>query len=1243
MAGPGGREIARLAARVLPDTSGFATSLQRYLDRIEQRARVQVKVTPDLTGFAQEMQARLDRVRAQVKVPVSPDLTGFAERVRAGLSTGDRNRLEVPVVPDVSRFRTELETALARSRRPVRVPVQLDVSRAEMRRVTAQLRSQTVRIDASINVSRTELRRLRAQLTAQRIRVPVQLDLSAAQVRALRTQLRGQSVRIPATVSISEIEIRRLQAELSRHRFTIQVDVDGRTATRIQRALNGGSGNGNGGISALSLLPGRFAAIAAAASSAVPVVSSLAVSLAQMAPAAAVGATGLVALGTAAAALKIGSQGVGDALKNAFDPKNAEKYNEALAKLTPNARSFVTSIKGLEPQFSELRKTVQERLFGNLGKQITAAGAVALPVLRKGLAGAAGALNGMGLGVIAAGKGLSSSGQLGQALTGANKGLANLQKLPGQVVTGFTQIAVAAAPAFDRLTAVAGKAGSGLADKISAGLKSGGLTRVIDQAVSLAGQLFSVLGNVGRIIGNVFGPAAAAGGNFLGILKDVTGELAKVTATKGVQDAFKALFGTMAALGKAIAPLIGQALAALGPVLTALGPPAQRLIAALGAGLSPIITALGPVLAAAASAVGALVDAVSPLLPVIGQLVASLLPALTPLLAAAQTTFAALAPVVAQVASILTTTLAPIIAQLPALIAPLAAQLGQQLVVAFGLIGQLLTQLAPSLAQLGVSFGQLLVAVGPVTIALIGLINIGLRAMMPVITLAISAIAALVSVLTGSLARQITSVVVPALAAVSAFLSGNFSAAWAKAKQATVAALGNIVSAVVALPGRAASALAPLAGALVGRISAAGASMVASMRSRISAAISEVRSLPGRAASALGGLGGVLVGAGASLISGFVSGIRSRIGSVKSVLQSITNSLPSWKGPPKRDARILTPAGRSLIDGFIKGIDGTTAKLRSRLESITKALPANVKSGYGKSLKASTAQLTSLVKQRDGVITKLSAAEKNLAALSKERTANATKIREGILSEADITQSSGVTTAQTITSQLQQQLAQAKKFAAAIAQLRKRGLRSDLLDELGQAGVSQGSAAATALANASDYDLKQINKLQSQLAAAATSTGNTVADAMYSAGVQSAKGLVAGLQKQKKQIEATMIGIAKSMQKAIKKALGIHSPAKKLIPVGVNTVRGVLLGLDREQPQLASAMVDLVSVPRMPALAGSVGAAAAGGGTLSLTGQRMALVVDGHEFSAYVDTRADGRVQYSNGQLMQVLNAGGGN
>jgi hypothetical protein len=186
---------------------------------------------------------------------------------------------------------------------------------------------------------------------------------------------------------------------------------------------------------------------------AVPLVAGLATTVAQIAPAAGVAVTGLIAVQLATKALKIGMVGVKDAVSAAMDPSDPEAYAEALKKLSPSARAFVGEIRTLQPQFKALQQEVQQNLFKGLDTVLRDMGTTTLPILRQGLTGAATSLNYMAHGVGDAAIEMSKNGVLGQAIRGANEGLANLSAAPGQLVRALTQIGAAAAPSFARLTA----------------------------------------------------------------------------------------------------------------------------------------------------------------------------------------------------------------------------------------------------------------------------------------------------------------------------------------------------------------------------------------------------------------------------------------------------------------------------------------------------------------------------------------------------------------------------------------------------------------------------------------------------------------------------------------------------------------------------------------------------------------------------------------------------------------------
>ena len=108
--------------------------------------------------------------------------------------------------------------------------------------------------------------------------------------------------------------------------------------------------------------------------------------------------------------------------------------------------------------------------------------------------------------------------------------------------------------------------------------------------------------------------------------------------------------------------------------------------------------------------------------------------------------------------------------------------------------------------------------------------------------------------------------------------------------------------------------------ALVTKLRTKGAEALKTLGDKVQDGIAEavefVRELPGKAVSALGNLSSTLSNAGRQLIDGFIGAIGAGFDRVKQELGRLTSLLPSWKGPPARDRKILANAGRLVIDGF---------------------------------------------------------------------------------------------------------------------------------------------------------------------------------------------------------------------------------------------------------------------------------------------------------------------------------------
>lgn len=728
------------------------------------------------------------------------------------------------------------------------------------------------------------------------------------------------SIDVDIDVSTASIEAARREIASLGRSVDVRIDADRAGLSEITGSLAGMASSAAGAATGVLRM-------AATLGTAVPLAAGLASALAAMAPAASLAAPAILAVVSAVAAVKLATHGVSEAITAAFDPSKPEAYAEALKKLSPEAQKFVTVIAAARPQLQAFQQTIQNTVFTGLAARLKEAGSTLLPVFQKALVATGQSLNTMAAGILDTAGALGASGILGQALASANVGLRNLVSLPSQLVASLGVLAAAAGPAFERMTAAAGKGADSISAKLQGAFESGGLQSAITTAVDLIKQLGAVVANVGHIIGSVFSAAQANGGGFIGTLREITGTLATTFSSAPVQDALRALFSTMSLLAKTVAPLLGQALGALAPVLAALGPPAQDLIRTLGDALAPIIVALKPVLLAAATAVGTLVTALLPLLPVASQLITTLLPVFSTLLAALSTVFTQLAPVVALVASVIASVFLPVInALVSGLLPPLVNILTTIIGAVLPVLMSLVVALQPALATMSGAFVELVGALAPVLTSLAGLIGPLLKPLTAILNPIIEAVGKLAAIFADELANIIQTIVVPALQVVSKLLAGDFRGAFQSAKDVVKGMVGEVVRLMSELPFKILDALADLAGALVRVfVGAVKASIIALAEHR--GDIKDFFSgLPGQIAGWLGDLGSLLYESGAKIITGLINGIKSRAGAVKDavsgVLESARNLLPfspAKEGPFSGKGWTLY-SGRSISEALAQGI-----------------------------------------------------------------------------------------------------------------------------------------------------------------------------------------------------------------------------------------------------------------------------------------------------------------------------------
>lgn len=454
-------------------------------------------------------------------------------------------------------------------------------------------------------------------------------------------------------------------------------------------------------------------------------------------------------------------QAVADAARSVAEAQTAgaaatAKTADALAKLAPNARAFVASVVAQRAAWRGLKLDVQNTLFAGLGQKFTTMSTAILPSLKTGLSGTAGVLNTMAKNAFNAVTNLGKTGQLRKLFDGLNGSLKPLSKIPGQFITGLTQIGIAASPAFARITSAAGSAADRISKKISDAFKSGRMEDAINTAVSVAKQFGHLIGDIFGTLGNVM-KAAAAGGDALGALGATFKELRRITALPEVQAALRSIFTAVNAIAKLFAGTLGAViqallplLAALAPVVTELatkfGPVLAQLAGALGKALMPIMTALLPIIGDLGDLLISLVQAVMPLLQPIGDLLAVIITALAPFLKLFASNLQTMVTALVQFLAPVITALVPVVQ----------------------MFGQVFAQLTPMFQQL---YPALLPLIPPLAQLTVALVNLAMQVLTPLMPL----IVGLAQLLTGTLSVAI-SLLVPVINVVVGAITGFVNA-----------------------------------------------------------------------------------------------------------------------------------------------------------------------------------------------------------------------------------------------------------------------------------------------------------------------------------------------------------------------------------------------------------------------------------------------------------------------------------
>ena len=195
-------------------------------------------------------------------------------------------------------------------------------------------------------------------------------------------------------------------------------------------------------------------------------------------------------------------------------------------------------------------------------------------------------------------------------------------------------------------------------------------------------------------------------------------------------------------------------------------------------------------------------------------------------------------------------------------------------------------------------------------------------------------------------------------------------------------------------------------------------------------------------------------------------------------------------------------------------------------------------------------------------------------------------IKEGEDAEGETRILTGAEQLALYTEKITAQGAAITKYNETLQKLKALGLDDATYRMLLEEGTD-GQAFAQALVDAGPDAIANINKLDGDIDGAASSLGDNAAINLYKAGEQAAKGLIAGLEAEKANLEKLMTDLANTMVKALKRKLKIKSPSEVFAEIGQQSMEGMAKGFSDSSDVMTDA-IDDAAIDAMTAMKASM-------------------------------------------------------
>lgn len=734
-------------------------------------------------------------------------------------------------------------------------------------------------------------------------------------------------------------------------RGTIEIDYDGagivravKDTTKAKKSFGDLDKASSKTLTGFKAMSKGALGLVGAVGTAYNVVTLLSSAVAALAPVvtASLAAAPAVVLGFASAMIiaKVAVAGVGDAMSAASE--GGKKFDEAMAKLSPQAQKFVRQYRSVIPVLEGVKKRLQDAFFGQLskGQSVIAKVVKVISAVQRQAQGIAGAMGAIVRNIVVWVSKASTIKDIRAVLSGVNAFLLKIRTSIGPVVAAFINLAAQG-------SAFAGVAGGKVATALQSladWMNRLDIGAIFAKAMPILSTLADLFWDIVFIVGNIFSIFNVDGANALGTLGTMVATLASFLETADGEAVLQALGAAIQAVAGAASTVFMAALQAITPILIALTPAIVQLSEQISGFLVPAIQTAGPILASLAGFMADNMTWITPLVAGVGAL------------AAAYKVYSAVAKGVAAVQAFLALSAvkstAAWIANTASIVANRVAQAAMAVVQGVVKAATVAYTAVQWLLNVALTANPIGLVIAAIALLIVGIILLWKKS--ETFRTIVLAVWNAIKIAAMAVANWFMTKIVPSLkrawdmiVAGVKFLVRIWMAQWTITRNVVTTVWNWITNVIKKAIQNIKNTIATIK-AVITVVRNAFNQVNTAIANALRTAVSWVKGLPGRITAALGNLGSLLYSKGKSLVEGFINGISNMIGRVRDkareVVSAVTDFLPgspAKEGPLSGRGYALLRARRMMADfskGLADGADGPVSVMMSAVTPMSRAM-----------------------------------------------------------------------------------------------------------------------------------------------------------------------------------------------------------------------------------------------------------------------------------------------------------------